>query len=116
MLKVSTLMLTLYRTHNMMAWSSLRPQKHWLRQLFIKTLNVNVVKTNLLTTHHQSANKAKSQSVMTLVFASAVVASVLVGYWQSVLGLAMVNILMLPAIFIAMATVYEYTKVSLSLI
>jgi len=77
-----------------------RPQKDCIHQLFIKTLNVNVVKTNLLTTHHQPVNKAKTQNLITLVFASAAVASVLVRYWQSVLGWEMLNILMIPVILL----------------
>jgi len=44
------------------------------------------------------------------VFGSAAIASVLAGYWQSALGWEMLNILMLPAIIIAMATVFISTR------
>lgn len=70
-----------------------------------------IAATNLLTTTYQPADKAKIQGLNDfLVFGSAAIASVLAGYWQSVLGWEMLNILMLPAIIIAMATVFMSTR------
>ena len=70
-----------------------------------------IAATNLLTTTYQPADKAKIQGLNDfLVFGSAAIASVLAGYWQSVLGWEMLNILMLPAIIIAMATVFISTR------
>ena len=75
-----------------------------------------IAATNLLTTTYQPADKAKIQGLNDfLVFGSAAVASVLAGYWQSVLGWEMLNILMLPAIFIAMATVFMSTRKPVSI-
>ncbi|MEP0073136.1 MAG: MFS transporter [Marinomonas sp.] len=69
--------------------------------------------TNLLTQTYQPADKAKTQGLNDfLVFGSSAVASILAGYWQSVFGWEVLNLLMLPAIFIAMLTVYTSMKPS----
>ena len=70
--------------------------------------------TNLLTQTYQPADKAKIQGLNDfLVFGSSAVASILAGYWQSLFGWEILNILMLPAIFIAMFTVYLSMKRSM---
>jgi len=70
-----------------------------------------IAATSLLTTTYQPADKAKIQGLNDfLVFGSAVVASVLAGYWQSILGWEILNILILPAIFIAIASVFVSTR------
>nr|WP_239495757.1 MFS transporter [Marinomonas primoryensis] len=67
--------------------------------------------TNLLTQTYQPADKTKIQGLNDfLVFGSSAIASILAGYWQNLLGWEILNILMLPAIFIAMMTVYLSMK------
>lgn len=62
--------------------------------------------TSLLTHTYRPAEKAKIQGMNDfLVFGSAAVASLLAGYWQSLFGWQMLNILMLPAIGVAMLLV-----------
>ena len=69
--------------------------------------------TNLLTQTYQPADKAKTQGLNDfLVFGSSAVASILAGYWQSLFGWEVLNLLMLPAIFIAMFAVYLSMKQS----
>lgn len=69
--------------------------------------------TNLLTQTYQPADKAKTQGLNDfLVFGSSAVASILAGYWQSLFGWEVLNLLMLPAIFIAMFAVYFSMKKS----
>jgi len=66
-----------------------------------------IAATNLLTQAYQPADKAKIQGLNDfIVFGSAAIASVLAGYWQSVLGWEMLNILMIPVIIVAMASVF----------
>jgi predicted MFS family arabinose efflux permease len=70
--------------------------------------------TNLLTQTYQPADKAKIQGLNDfLVFGSSAIASILAGYWQSLFGWEILNMLMLPAIFIAMFTVYLSMKRSI---
>jgi predicted MFS family arabinose efflux permease len=67
--------------------------------------------TNLLTRTYQPADKAKTQGLNDfLVFGSSAIGSILAGYWQSLFGWEILNMLMLPAIFIAMFTVYLSMK------
>lgn len=67
--------------------------------------------TNLLTRTYQPADKAKTQGLNDfLVFGSSAIGSILAGYWQSLFGWEVLNMLMLPAIFIAMITVYLSMK------
>lgn len=59
--------------------------------------------TQLLTATYQPAEKAKVQGLNDfLVFASAALASLLAGYWQTQLGWQTLNLAMLPAILLAM--------------
>jgi MFS family permease len=67
--------------------------------------------TNLLTQTYQPADKTKIQGLNDfLVFGSSAIASILAGYWHNLLGWEILNILMLPAIFVAMMTVYLSMK------
>ena len=62
--------------------------------------------TSLLTHTYRPAEKAKVQGINDfLIFGSAAVASLLAGYWQSLLGWQMLNLIMLPAIGVAMLLV-----------
>ena len=66
-----------------------------------------VAATGLLTTTYQPADKAKVQGLNDfLVFSSSALASILAGYLQSLLGWSLLNIVMIPAILIAMLTVF----------
>lgn len=67
--------------------------------------------TSLLTHTYRPAEKAKVQGINDfLVFGSAAIGSLLAGYWQSLLGWEMLNLLMLPAIGAAMLMVAISTK------
>ena len=69
--------------------------------------------TNLLSQTYQPSDKAKVQGLNDfLVFAFAAIASMLAGYWQSALGWEVLNLLMIPAVIIAMACVFFSTKKS----
>ena len=69
--------------------------------------------TNLLSKTYQPSDKAKVQGLNDfLVFAFAAIASMLAGYWQSALGWEMLNMLMIPAVIIAMACVFFSTNKS----
>ena len=62
--------------------------------------------TSLLTHTYRPAEKAKVQGMNDfLIFGSSAVASLLAGYWQSLFGWQMLNLMMLPAIGIAMLLV-----------
>ncbi|WP_081960663.1 MFS transporter [Nitrincola sp. A-D6] len=62
--------------------------------------------TSLLTHTYRPAEKAKVQGINDfLVFGSAAIGSLLAGYWQSLLGWEILNLLMLPAIGVAMLLV-----------
>ena len=62
--------------------------------------------TSLLTHTYRPAEKAKVQGINDfLIFGSSAVASLLAGYWQSLFGWQMLNLMMLPAIGIAMLLV-----------
>lgn len=66
-----------------------------------------IAATQLLTTTYKPADKAKVQGLNDfLVFGSSTAGSVLAGHWQNLFGWETVNLLMLPAIFIAMITVF----------
>jgi len=72
-----------------------------------------IAATNLLTKTYQPADKAKIQGLNDfLVFGSAAIASMLAGYWQSLFGWEILNMLMLPVILIAMLTVFFSTRKS----
>ena len=63
--------------------------------------------TNLLTNTYQPADKARVQGLNDfLVFSGAASASMLAGYWQSLLGWEVLNLLMLPIILLAMVCVW----------
>lgn len=67
--------------------------------------------TSLLTHTYHPAEKAKVQGINDfLVFGSAAIGSLLAGYWQSLLGWEMLNLLMLPAIGVAMLLVAFSTR------
>ena len=62
--------------------------------------------TSLLTHTYRPAEKAKVQGINDfLIFGSSAVASLLAGYWQSLFGWQMLNLIMLPAIGVAMLLV-----------
>ncbi|QEW07112.1 MFS transporter [Nitrincola iocasae] len=67
--------------------------------------------TSLLTHTYRPAEKAKVQGINDfLVFGSAAIGSLLAGYWQSLLGWEILNLLMLPTIAVAMLMVAISTK------
>ncbi|TBR43958.1 MFS transporter [Marinomonas agarivorans] len=66
-----------------------------------------IAATSLLTQTYQPADKAKTQGLNDLlVFGGSACASMLAGYWQAAFGWDVLNLLMLPAVVIAMITVH----------
>lgn len=67
--------------------------------------------TALLTKTYQPADKARVQGLNDLiVFSSAAAASLLSGYWHSIFGWEILNLLMIPAILLAMFTLMSSRK------
>ncbi|SBS32312.1 Major Facilitator Superfamily protein [Marinomonas aquimarina] len=67
--------------------------------------------TALLTKSYQPADKARVQGLNDLiVFSSAAAASLLSGYWHSIFGWEILNLLMIPAILVAMFTLMSSQK------
>lgn len=67
--------------------------------------------TTLLTQTYAPAEKAKVQGMNDLlVFGFAALGSLLAGYWQSLLGWELLNLLMLPAILVAMWLVWSSNR------
>ena len=67
--------------------------------------------TALLTKTYEPADKARVQGVNDLiVFSSAAAASLLSGYWHSLFGWEILNLLMIPAILVAMFTLMSSRK------
>ncbi|MGB2065244.1 MAG: MFS transporter, partial [Marinomonas gallaica] len=65
----------------------------------------------LLTKTYKPADKARVQGVNDLiVFSSAAAASLLSGYWHSLFGWEILNLLMIPAILVAMFTLMSSRK------
>lgn len=67
--------------------------------------------TALLTKSYEPADKARVQGLNDLiVFSSAAAASLLSGYWHSIFGWEILNLLMIPAILLAMFTLMSSQK------
>ncbi|WP_417553375.1 MFS transporter [Marinomonas fungiae] len=67
--------------------------------------------TALLTKSYEPADKARVQGINDLiVFSSAAAASLLSGYWHSIFGWEILNLLMIPAILLAMFTLMSSQK------
>ncbi len=67
--------------------------------------------TTLLTKTYRPEDKARVQGLNDLiVFSCAATASILAGYWQSIFGWEVLNLLMIPAIFFAMFTLMSSRK------
>lgn len=72
-----------------------------------------IAATNLLTQTYQPADKAKVQGLNDfLVFGGAATASLLAGYWHSLFGWETLNLIMLPAVVVAMLAVFFSTRAS----
>lgn len=67
--------------------------------------------TTLLTRSYQPEDKARVQGLNDLiVFGGAAMASLLAGYWHSIFGWEILNLLMIPAILLAMFTLMSRRK------
>lgn len=67
--------------------------------------------TTMLTKAHRPEDKARVQGVNDLiVFTCSAAASLLAGYWQSLFGWQILNLLMIPAILLAMFTMMSSRK------
>jgi MFS family permease len=67
--------------------------------------------TNLLTNSYRPVDKARVQGLNDfMVFSSAAAASLLAGYWYNLFGWELLNLLMIPAILLAMFTLMSSRK------
>lgn len=67
--------------------------------------------TALLTKTYEPVDKARVQGLNDLVvFTSAAAASLLSGYWHSIFGWEILNLLMIPAVMLAMFTLMSSQK------